>query len=149
MIEPRAILDAIRGAIEAARPDGRYALEGDGIAPDWLVSPDQDDQLSPRDLLCQVLLGGPTVQGQALVYPVSVLVVLTSYSGERTSRLSGRALTSYERAHGACLHLLEVLSSAAIPGGRLAPVGYEMPRPTDPPDYLTSLVLLTATVASR
>lgn len=143
MVEPRRILDAIRAAITAAEPDGRYALEGATFEPRWLVSPDDLDQLSARDLLAIVSLGGPVVQGEALIYPVQVAILTATYRGERTSYLSSLPLTAQERYHGAALHMLEVLSNVSIPGCAPAPIGYEPPVYSDPPDYLTGAVFLT------
>jgi len=145
VVEPREITDSIRAAILAARPDGRYALEGAGFAPTWIVSPDYgEEQLSLRDLLTQVYLGGPVIAPGSIVYPVSILVVLAAYHGDRTSSLSGRALSCFERLHGAALHLGEVLASTSLDcGGMLAFLGYETPSISEPPDFVTTSIILT------
>jgi len=137
MVEPRAILTAIRAGIEGADPDGRYALEGEVFRTTWIASPDQEDLVSPRDLLFQTFLGGCQIDGQGYEYDLAVVIVLARYSGERTSYLSGDALTAHERIHGAGLHMLALVPAIDIPGCAIAPVGHDAPIPSKPPDYLT------------
>lgn len=149
MVEPRRVLEVVRATLEGMVPDGRYALDGVGFAPSWVLSPDYEQEFTPRDLLAQVLLGGPAVQGQALVYPLSIQIVLAHYSGERTSLSSGVPVTSYERVHGAALHLMEALPRAPIPGCTVAPLGYSQPLPSEPPDFVACDVLFTLIASPR
>ena len=144
MVTARTILSAIRAALEAMEPDGRYALDGETFAPTWLVAPDEDDIFeSMRDLLCQPLLGGPLVVGQSMVYPLSVAIVGAAYKGERTSYLSSTPMTAMERMHGMGMHVLETIYTLPIHGCMIQPLGYEMPTRSDPPDFLTTDALFT------
>lgn len=154
MIEPARIMGPVRDALTAMVPDGRYALEGSGFSPEWLVFPDHEEYLSLRDLGCQALMGGPRIDNEGtLKYPLSVEIFAANYAGTRTSLGSGVALTAYERIQGMALHVLETLSSTKVPGAAIFPSGAEQPIPTAPrsegqlSDWLTGRVLfnLTAT----
>jgi len=141
MVEPREIFDALEAGITAATPDGRYALEGETFRPSWVASPDQEsDNISPRDLLFQILLGDCQVDGDSDIHDLAVVVVLTRYKGKRTSYLSGHDMSAAVRVHGACKHMLELVPAIPVPGCCISAVGYDRPIPAQPPDYLVSTV---------
>jgi hypothetical protein len=147
VVDVAAIYSAIEAALTAARPDGRYALEGTGFQPTILVSPDKGQQFAPRDLLVLPKLRGPAIDGQKVTFPLSVLLITANYSGDRTSLSSGVPISAEERAHGFALHVLDVLEELPLPGGAIAAIGYDDPRVSAPPDWMETLCTLTVIVA--
>ncbi len=152
MVEPARILAPIRAALAAMEPDGRYALEDATFQPAWEVYPDSEEYLSPRDLGCQVLIGGPTITNEGtVIYAGLVDIFAANYAGTRTSYLSEIPLTAYERIHGMALHVLETLAATPLPGAYIAITGAERPVPTQPraegqlSDWLTTQALFTIT----
>jgi len=122
------IRQALESAFEGATPDGRYALEDTAFSSSWVISPDSERELSPRDLLASIHISGAQIRGGQYEITVMILLTLADYAGTRTSAGSGLEITALDRAHGAAQHAAEILMATPIPGGRIVPTDYDRPR---------------------